>query len=260
MNRTFIYGSCVSRDTFDFLADSQFELVTYVARQSLWSATSGPNTDAPPEFQSTSPFQRRMLMGDWEGSLLGLLRQHSEGIDLLLWDLFDERLGANRLANGKVVTRSVDTLSTGLEAALPPTSSRITFGLDQHLRGFTDAVTRFGTELDSLDLLKRTLVVAPPWATTTAKGTPAPPSYSLMPDRANEIMQAYYEVVHTTLGLPLVTVSPTEAVADPEHKWGLAPFHYSRAVYESLASQIASFAADSDLRHESRLQDEQGPT
>lgn len=35
--RTFIWGSCVSRDTFGFLPE-QFQLTTYVARQSLISA------------------------------------------------------------------------------------------------------------------------------------------------------------------------------------------------------------------------------
>lgn len=242
MTRTFIYGSCVSRDTFEFMGDSGFELVTYVARQSLTSATSAPSTVDPPPFETTSPFQRRMLMGDWEGSLLGLLRKQRPQTDLLLWDLFDERLGVNRLAGGKFVTRSVDTLSTGLEAAVIPSSEHMSLGSPEHLSAFRAALDRFGSELMSLDLMDRTLVVAPPWATTTVDGLAAPSSYSLLPDRANELFETYYAAIDATLGLPSVTVPAPDAVADPAHRWGLAPFHYGRAVYESLASQIADFA------------------
>ena len=36
----FIYGSCVSRDTFEFLRPLGYGLVDYVARQSLISAFS----------------------------------------------------------------------------------------------------------------------------------------------------------------------------------------------------------------------------
>lgn len=242
MIRTFIYGSCVSRDTFELLLPDGFQLVSYVARQSLASAMSAPNTARLPTFRTASRFQRRMLVGDWEGSLLGALRQRIDEIDLLLWDVFDERLGVNRLPNGNIVTRSVDSLSTGLESALPPQTAHVPLGSPAHLSRFATVLPQFRDALDELGLLRRTLLVAPPWATATIEGRPAPSSFSIAPDRANDTYRAYYAAIAASLSLPSITLSETEAVADPGHRWGLAPFHYSHHAYERLASQIKDFA------------------
>ena len=46
--RVFIYGSCVSRDTFEYLDPDQFEIVQYVARQSALSAYTRPVTLVDP--------------------------------------------------------------------------------------------------------------------------------------------------------------------------------------------------------------------
>jgi hypothetical protein len=241
VTRTFIYGSCVSRDTFELLLPDGFHLVSYVARQSLASAMSAPNTARLPRFETTSRFQRRMLVGDWEGSLLRTLRQRRDEIDLLLWDVFDERLGVNRLPNGNIVTRSVDSLTTGLEEVLPPETAHVPLGSPAHLSRFIAVLSPFRDALEELGLLDRTLLVAPPWATTSLDGRPAPSSFSLTPAFANEAYRPYYAAIAASMALPSATLSETETVADPGHRWGLAPFHYTPPAYERLAEQIGDF-------------------
>ena len=72
----FIYGSCVSRDSYERLDSAMFPLVSYVARQSLISSFSRPATFVSmPEFTGlTSKFQIKMLGGDLESSLPRSLR------------------------------------------------------------------------------------------------------------------------------------------------------------------------------------------
>lgn len=239
MTRTFIYGSCVSRDTFEFLRPHGYDLVRYVARQSLVSAFS-PGLEAAtlPGLDVTSPFQRRMLAGDWGSSLVPQLRAHREEVDLLLWDLCDERLGVWRLPEGEVVTRSVDAISSGLEASLADRAEVVSFGSPGHLAAFTDASRQFRDVLADTGLLERTLLLAPPWATHTDDGSPTPTSFGLSAQVANGIFDAYHRVVQNILDVPVVTLGQDRVVAAAGHQWGPAPFHYADSVYEALVTQV----------------------
>lgn len=82
--RTLVYGSCDSRDTFSELPRGEFELVDYVARQSLISAYSTPVTEQPVPRMS-SRFQQRMVRGDFVSSLPSVLAQHARAISPVLW-------------------------------------------------------------------------------------------------------------------------------------------------------------------------------
>ncbi|MGO0577031.1 DUF6270 domain-containing protein [Ornithinimicrobium panacihumi] len=239
--RTFIYGSCVSRDTFEFLDPQRFELSHYIARQSLASAFSTPNDLAVPPFSTSSNFQRRMLVGDWRGNLVQSLRQHQDSIDLLLWDLCDERLGLYRLPNASIVTRSVDSLSTGLDQELRP-HPHVPFGSPAHRQRFELNLGQFADLLDELDLRSRTLLLAPPWATHFPDGQPAPSSYGLTPDHANDLFDVYHARVEARLGIHVVRDLTSPPRASRSHRWGPAPFHYDHATYTALAAQVSQAA------------------
>lgn len=237
MTRTFIYGSCVSRDTFEFLIPQGYELLNYVARQSLLSASAPPTSATIPHVDITSAFQRRMLVGDWESNMLPTLAKYAEWTDLLLWDLCDERLGVRRWSGG-TVTRSVDAISSGLDTHLDQTSEVLALGTFEHLTSFTEGLQRFRETLQHVGLLDRTLLVAPPWAIRTEDGTRSPASFGMHAETANRLFTRYEEAVHDVLGIPVVTL-PTEATkADVQHRWGLSPFHYSEDVYQTLAKGI----------------------
>ncbi|WP_418606330.1 DUF6270 domain-containing protein [Georgenia sp. SUBG003] len=60
--RALLYGSCVSRDAFQHLGGG-YELLQYVARQSLISAMS-PAAVLPAQPSLVSPFQERMVRDD----------------------------------------------------------------------------------------------------------------------------------------------------------------------------------------------------
>lgn len=236
MLRTFIYGSCVSRDTFERLPSDRFELLQYVARQSLVSATAPPTSRPLPHIETTSAFQRRMLEGDWNGSLLSQLREHAESIDLLLWDLCDERLGLRQLEyvgpahRHAMATRSVDGIRAGVDDQLQH-APLIPFGSRRHRLLFLKALRDFAGQLGQLDLLPKTLLLAPAWATHTVTGAPTPSSFGLQPARANRLFDDYHSAVKHVTGAAVVTLPVNEVVADAEHPWGVAPFHYTEDVY-----------------------------
>ena len=241
--KVFIYGSCVSRDTFEFLRPMGYELVDYVARQSLVSAFTVADTELLTPIDTDSAFQRRMLEDDWRGSLVTHIETQAARTDVLLWDLCDERLGVRELGRQAFVTRSVDLLSTGVDARIQDRSTLVDFGSERHLRLWQASLATWRETLERCGLLAKLVLVAPPWAEVTLDGTPSPTSFGRSAQQANSMFDGYHRAAAEALGCPGVSLDAGAVRSDPGHRWGLAPFHYSRQNYESLAEQIDAAAA-----------------
>jgi hypothetical protein len=243
-NRVFIYGSCVARDTFEFLDHEQFELVRYVARQSAISAHTRPVTLAePPTLDSA--FQQRMVTGDFTSDLRDHISATGPITDLVLVDLTDERLGVYVLPDGSVVTRSLELVDSRAEANLPHGSVHIPFGSDRHFEywcaGFRSVAAMFRAYMPRAGVALLDI----PWAERTSDGKAAPPSFGLSPETANAILPGYVAFAAEALNAYTVAVDRSIVEADPEHPWGVAPFHYTRDVY--LAA-VALLTGDSDRK------------
>lgn len=229
--RTLIYGSCVSRDTFEYLPRDEYTLVQYVARQSLVSAfTPAVTLLEPPRLDSA--FQQRMVTGDFESSLPRVLERHAGAIDLILWDLTDERLGFYLLPDDTVVTRSVDLIASGGEGAVAGEGVLIKFGSDAHFAIWESMLAKLDAALRRRHPSARVVVLAPPWAELTESGEPTLDSFGLSAADANAFYRRYYDRVARaaleTIGRDL-TVRASE-----EHIWGEAPFHYTPATHLAL--------------------------
>jgi len=237
----------VSRDTFERLPSEEFELLQYVARQSLVSATAPPPRRQVPPFDTPSSFQRRMLLGDWESSLLPALHQHASSIDLLLWDLCDERLGLRLLelieppSTYAISTRSVDSIRAGVDARLESTPF-VKFGSLRHRLMFLQSLRSFVHVLQELNLLEKVVVLAPAWASHTKDGNRTPSSFGLTSERANRLFDAYHSTVERVSGVSVLRLSAPQVSGDGHHPWGPAPFHYDGSVYENLSSRIVRWA------------------
>ncbi|PUB32362.1 sulfotransferase family protein [Promicromonospora sp. AC04] len=235
--RVFIYGSCVSRDTFEHLDPDLFQLVEYVARQSILSATTHPvEAMAPPTLESA--FQQRMITGDFRSSLRPSFVQRAGEIDVLLIDLTDERLGAYLLPDGTVVTRSVELIESGAERLLPQGSHHLAFGTQQHYEYWSGAVRALG------DAIRKTLpqvtvaLLDIPWAERSENGGPTPDSFGVSAADANPVLRSYVEVAAQALGAHVISLDPAEVLSGPHHPWGEAPFHYAEKVYLDVVRRL----------------------
>ncbi|HJE51153.1 MAG TPA: DUF6270 domain-containing protein [Tessaracoccus flavescens] len=229
--KTFIWGSCVSRDTFEFLPDS-FELLGYVARQSWLSAGSRADV-AIGELESK--FQRKMTEGDLAGNALSRLSDNAGDIDLLLLDLCDERLGVVLLEGDAVVTRSVEKMTSGIQDQLDEAGHVLALGDPGHFERWRTAAARVRDELEAAGLLSKSLVLAVEWALMDSEAEPTPTSFGKSAFDMNQRFEAYYAELEA-LGFTLVNTGPT--LADADHKWGRAAFHYHETTYEELVGQI----------------------
>ena len=75
-----IFGSCVSRDTCEFLPEA--EVVAYVARHSVTSLESPHGTRGVDLNDLTSAFQKRMVMSDLRGNGVERIVKHARDLDL----------------------------------------------------------------------------------------------------------------------------------------------------------------------------------
>lgn len=235
--RVGILGSCVSRDTLETMPRSAYPITTYVSRQSLLTAGSDASQNLPQDFTTSSKFQLRNVMRDVQGRQLSSLVEAGEP-DVILWDLVDERHGVYEFPDGSILTRSVDVLGIPeLQPALER-ARHIPFGGDEHFLRWSGAASSFVDAVDALGWRDRLVVLRVAWATHDAQGKATPWSMGTSADEANASFARYYRRLEQ-LRLPFITVD--DPVADEEHRWGFAPFHYSPTVYHRIHEAVDAF-------------------
>jgi hypothetical protein len=239
--RIFIYGSCVSRDTFEYFDREQFALVQYVARQSALSAYSRPvDLVAPPTLGSR--FQQRMVTGDFMSNLRDQLAAAADMIDLVLVDLTDERLGIHLLPDGSVVTRSPELISSGAEEHLPAGTRHLPFGDPLHFEYWSAAISWVGNLFRQVVPHAAVALLDIPWAERSESGAPSPDSFGITARDANPLFARYLAAAAGALDATVIRLEPQDAVSSPTHPWGEAPFHYAASVYRNVVDQITSAA------------------
>ena len=231
-----IYGSCVSRDAFEGLDDG-YELLGYVARQSLISAMT-PGTTLLDGEALGSKFQNRSLRGDLSSNLVPTLRRFASDTDLLLIDLTDERLGVMKLPDDSYITHSHELLSSGRLEKLSKVPKRIDFATEQHFLLWATAATKFSRHLKDIGLLDRSLVINNPWATHTESGEPVP-KFRLSTAEMNDAFPRYFNHLRG-LGFQIYDLPSEASVSTIDHKWGPAPYHYGLSAARFIAGAVSA--------------------
>lgn len=242
--RVTVYGSCVARDTVDLAGSEHFDVVAYIARQSLLSADYDASPRFPAEVEIDSEFQRRMMAGDFAGNLEERLAEAAPETDVLLWDLADERHGVHLFEDGSVVTRSIDVVRVPEMLSVIEGARHIPFGTDEHFELWSPRAEKLRDTLVELGLFAKTVVLRVPWALVTSDGRSTPWSMGTSAREANDAYHRYYERLDE-LGFRILELQPLGVLADPDHRWGLAPFHYTQDVYEEIVAKVLA-----DLRED----------
>lgn len=239
---TFVYGSCVARDTIDTMEPGALTLAGYVARQSLISAMHPADPSLVQGAGLASRFQRRMLEGDAGSNLFDLLSEAARNTDLVLCDLTDERLGVYELADSSYLTRSVELIRSGLEADIRAKGRWLAFGTDEHFSLWQAALGAFTQRLDTLGLRERTLFLLVPWASVDTTGSGVAPSFGTSAHDANAQYGRYNSAVMAAFPDQVISLSEDEVRTDPQHRWGPSPFHYAPSTYATISARLADWA------------------
>lgn len=232
-----LYGSCVSRDTYQHALRDEAVLRRYVARQSLVSAYGPPAAGLePPADALPHRFQERTLREDLASSLPGVLEAELPRVRAVVWDLVDERLGVYRRPDGAYVTRSLELIASGLEPVVAADAAYLPYGTPEHLAAWADALGRFAAQVAATGVPLVALDV--PWAEQDESGAATPSSFGVTAAAANAATRPYVEMLVAAPGVRVVHVDPRDVRADATHRWGPAPFHYAGSTYDVVADGI----------------------
>lgn len=187
-----------------------------------------------PEGVIQSSWQRRMVMIDLSRELFSRLRE-CQPDTLLIVDFIDERSHLYSLG-GALATGSVELQRTRIEQA--PNITKIRSGTDEHFALWHEGFRNFVAEARSLGMAP--ILNRVRWATASTDGTPLrEPADHIA--ASNGYLERLY-AVGDQLGLPSINYDDTPFLSAPDHRWGLAPFHYHEQVYTRFLAQLDSFA------------------
>lgn len=230
----FIYGSCVSRDTFPFL-DKDWTIVEYVARQGMISAAS-PRGVLRGESALTSKFQNQCVRNDIRSSLFATIDKAAGATDLFVLDLVDERLGVYELGGGAYITQSWELGESKLLQQQEVEPRHIAFGSEEHYKLWSSAAKVVIRKIKSTG--RPILVLAPEWSETSDSGLSGLTYRGLYAATYNKVYQRYFDLLREE-GCNVLSIGQDIVQAAAGHQWGLAPYHYVDAVYHKMRDAIA---------------------
>ena len=154
--RIFIYGSCVSRDIFNFDSRKRFYLVDYYARSSLATLPGDPYCNEEALSEISSLFQRRMVSRDFSREIIDDSRL--DQADIILFDLIDERFDLALLPSSHMVTASAELLGTGFMRSNAPLIRSIKPGSVERRDLWLKGVELLFNRLKERKLLSRVII------------------------------------------------------------------------------------------------------
>lgn len=158
-----IFGSCVSRDTCEFIPEAN--VLIYVARQSAVSLNHAHGETFRSVENLRSDFQRRMVVGDLTGDGSARIIEKKNSLDVILIDLTDERRGYWAFPDGTTITNSLEAEYCGVTKEARQAGARLVeFGSDEHFKNWTKGFTRLTTDLANAGLLRKTILLDIEWA------------------------------------------------------------------------------------------------
>lgn len=253
MLNVLIFGSCVSRDIFNFDTTDQVRLVDYYARSSLASAFCPLTREENLSHRIVSPFQRRIVKADLDRSFREQLA--CLDFDVLLIDFIDERFDLFVTDDGHVITLSNELLSTGFAPAsergtVIRSGSEPFFDLWQAgWKSFMDTLDRHGQR----GKVKINQVF---WSTETSSKDAFFPGYSARGIvEANRFLSRLYERTRCDLPNGQFLAFPASCfIACEKHRWGISPFHYVDSYYQDALAQLTSVALSKSATSENATQ------
>lgn len=225
-----IQGSCVTRDALQHRIDS-IQITRYRARSSVISLMSDPVAIPALDPSGTNRFEHQNVLADfsksWLAELMALSGQSA------IFDFIDERFGIIDCGFRFV------TYSTSLRAVLPETEIRKlgTFvhpASEQYATLMRESLGRF---IDVIAGRDNIWIHEAYWAESFEDGR----SYDAILGNLVAPMNSLLEMIYTELraaGVRHFGLPRSAYRAAVEHRWRVAPFHYSERTEEAIGAMI----------------------
>jgi len=237
-DRIFILGSVVSRDMLD-ASSGQFDVAGYLARTSMTGVglpMVGMRGIRDGVYGMSNPELRRMTFNDLDKGTLSNIA--AAKFDAVLLDFVEERfdlcMAQDSLFSYTSELKQVISKEISLDFLKPGSEAFIALWLS----GFE----RLMSALDGrLVILNRVF-----WAEKFPNGEAVASRGWIHYN--NALLQRLYELVDRYWAIPIIDYPTTHWVADLEHRWGKAPYHYTAPVYAHGAGELQRICAANPRR------------
>jgi hypothetical protein len=230
----------VTRDAFDIVGATDFDIRTYLARQSFVGLADGPLEAEESWFPEGSGWKRKIAVLDLNKQ--GLAKLFADRADWLIVDFIDERFDLLDVAGTRVSDIKEIRSPAFLEhygAHMAPQRRLSAQTLEDWERG----LEQFAEEVRSGYGAHRIVLHKARWA-RQMRGEDG--SIVEFPDdvrvrivQFNNLLDRYFEMfVNALPEAKVVEVDPAQVFADPDHRWSREPFHYTRDYYQAIVDQI----------------------
>ena len=242
MTRLCILGSCVTGDSA-YLAPDEMQLVLYHSRHSFISLNSPPLALDDDALPWSSKYAKKEILGEFRKTVLAETARAEA--DLIVFDFMDERLDLLRCGDSYVVAFD-ELFDSGFPGNLPYKFERIS----RHCPEVTQL-----WEMSSIAVAAQLRESAPQarfalhraWmAECYENGSETLPFHDAelgYVARMNALLAEYYAHFEKIFpGLEVIEIDRPR-IADAQHRWGLAPYHYKPEYYVELNARMRAAAA-----------------
>lgn len=213
---------------------TDIELVRYVARTSFASQACPPWRDDAVLRAIESPFQRRMVEFDMRKNVLAAI--DSTPFDVLMIDLIDDRFALLEFQPGRFATASNEFVNALADS---PRGRRIANTSAEFDALWTDGFVRLVRLLETKQQLHKLRINRVFWSGQDTEGRPLPKFDAKAISAANAALAARYRQMAALIpSSAFYEYADVCFVADPQHRWGLSPYHYVTGLYRATLAHL----------------------
>ena len=229
----FIYGSCVSRDAFNFAKEGSFKIIDYYARQSFISAFSHSINPFIDLCQIKSNFQRRCVERDFLKTLPIALKKI---YNILLIDFIDKRFDILQFDNS-YLTLSLEFRNIVLN--IFKYDNIIKHNSQERRKLFIESWRKFIVLCTELNILECVRINKVYYAKYNDSGDIVAKYTEAKIDENNEMLDFFYHIASKDIPINnFLSYDDSLFIAKKMHRWTEAPFHYIDIFYKHTLEQL----------------------
>ncbi len=240
-----IFGSCVTRDLFEYDMKKFFSIEEYIARQSIISFLSTPININEHNIQLESDFQKKQLISDLNKNAFQRLK--SSASDLLIIDLIEERFKIGKIRKTYFTLSSEFTQSKlFVDDRIKTYEKKLCNGkIYFKLKDIKKYINNFAKMILEIYLQEQIIIhevyLANYYLGEDGKKKEFARNYIGYNLRVNKILEYMYACLKQAIPYASVLSISSEYIADEKHKWGLAPMHFQEEYYKRAMAWLYDF-------------------
>lgn len=252
-----IFGSCTSRDIFEAEKEKTFKIGAYIARQSIISALAEPMDFNVSDIKLSSKFQREQVINDLKKNTFNALK--SSKSKYLIIDLIDERFNLAKYKNSIVTLSNEMVQSKVLGEKFEPDKIRkiknwkilknkkqflgesYIFNnilVENYIKEFCDKILSI---FEEENIIIHKALMVDKYIDKNGKKQIFPKNYLKNNNIVNKKLIYMYDFLEKFMPKAKIIDESLNYCADENHKWGLAPMHYSNKYYEDILKILKKY-------------------